>query len=85
MGALGNGAFSASEIPVAVEGVGGTGTLAGMTSLVDVGAGDAFSSYCAVLISGAVDWWGYGPDGKLGNGTFDRTGNEGSVIPVEVG
>ena len=48
---------------MAVEGVGGTGTLTGVTSLVSDGDG-----YCALLTSGGVDCWGNGADGELGNG-----------------
>jgi alpha-tubulin suppressor-like RCC1 family protein len=84
-GELGNGTFYntsspfGSATPVAVEGVGGTGTLAGVTSLVSGSV-----NYCALLTSGGVDCWGYGFDGDLGNGTFYRTGNDGSATPVEV-
>ena len=85
-GELGNGKFYntsspfGSATPVVVEGVGGTGTLTGVTSLVN-----GTDVYCSLLTSGGVDCWGYGPDGGLGNGTFYRTGNEGSATPVEVG
>jgi alpha-tubulin suppressor-like RCC1 family protein len=78
-GALGNGSYSNSATPVAVEGVGGIGTLTGVTSLFS-----GSDSYCALLTSGAVDCWGYGPDGELGNGTFYTTGNYGSPTPVQV-
>ena len=54
-GELGNGTFSESATPVAVEGVGGAGTLTGVTSLVGDGSG-----YCALLTSGEVDCWGLG-------------------------
>ena len=76
---LGNGSFSSSATPAAVEGIGGTGTLTGVTSLVSDSAG-----YCALLTSGEVDCWGYGYDGELGNGTFYTSGNEGSATPVAV-
>jgi alpha-tubulin suppressor-like RCC1 family protein len=78
-GALGNSSFSGSTTPVVVDGVGGTGTLTGVTSLVGGG-----HNYCARLISGGVDCWGYGDNGDLGNGTFYTTGNDGSATPVEV-
>ena len=83
-GQLGNGAFytsgnDGSDVPVAVKGVGGTGTLGGVTSLDSDGAG-----YCARLTSGNVDCWGGGNDGQLGNGTFYTTGDEGSAVPVAV-
>ena len=85
-GELGNGTFYntsspfGSSTPVEVEGVGGSGTLTGVTNLVSHSDG-----YCALLVSGGVDCWGYGPDGELGNGIRYTTGNEGSAMPVEVG
>ncbi len=80
-GALGNGTFSSSATPIPVEGVGGTGTLTGVASL----ASDGGSSYCALLESGAVDCWGWGDDGELGNGTFSTAANNhGSATPVQV-
>jgi hypothetical protein len=83
-GTLGDGNFYASSpfgtaTPVEVEGVGGTGTLTGVTSLVTDTTG-----YCALLTSGGVDCWGYGYDGELGNGIFYTTGSDGSATPVEV-
>ena len=83
-GELGNGTFYTSSpygsaVPVAVEGVGGTGTLTGVTSLIDDSG-----NYCALLISGAVDCWGYGAEGELGNGTFPGSPYYGSDTPVEV-
>ncbi len=83
-GELGNGTFYSSSpygsaVPVAVEGVGGTGTLTGVTSLV----GGTFG-YCALLISGGVDCWGYGEHGDLGNGTFYTSSPYGSATPVVV-
>ena len=83
-GQLGNGTFSDSASPVAVEAVGGTGTLTGVTSVVGDGYGSDGVSYCAVLASGGVDCWGYGSHGQLGNGTFYTTGGDGSAAPVEV-
>ena len=84
-GALGDGTFYTSSpygraIPVVVEGVGGTGTLTGVTSLV---GGE--NTFCALLTSGGVDGWGFGADGQLGDGTFYRTGNLGSATAVVVG
>lgn len=55
-----------SATPVAVEGVGGTGTLAEVTGLVD----NIDGGYCALLTSGEVDCWALGESGELGNGTF---------------
>ena len=72
--------FSDSATPVAVEGVGGTGTLEGVTNIT----GDWASSYCALLTSGGVVCWGDGNSGQLGNGTFYTSGNAGSATPVAV-
>ena len=74
-GALGNGSYGNSAIPVAVEGVGGVGTLSGATSLVS----DGDQGYCALLTTSAVDCWGDGSSGVLGNGSTD-----GSLVPVQV-
>ncbi len=49
---------------VHVKGVGGSGTLANVTNLVQNGAG-----YCALISSGGVDCWGANGEGALGNGT----------------
>jgi alpha-tubulin suppressor-like RCC1 family protein len=73
-GELGDGSYAESATPVAVRGVGGTGTLTGVASLGSDGQG-----VCAVLASGAVDCWGYGGDGELGDGSF-----AGSDVPVAV-
>jgi alpha-tubulin suppressor-like RCC1 family protein len=85
-GELGNGIFyttgkEGSATPVEVEGVGGTGTLTGVTNLIG-GAGG--TTYCALLTSSGVDCWGFGATGELGNGIYYTTGNEGSATPVEV-
>jgi alpha-tubulin suppressor-like RCC1 family protein len=80
-GQLGDGVDAASTTPVAVVGVGGPGELTGVAKVVGgIGAGD----YCALLISGGVDCWGYGYDGELGDGTFTTTGSAGSATPVAV-
>ena len=63
-GELGNNTITTSDFPVAVSGVGGSGTLGSVASLADEGD----LAYCAVLTSGAVDCWGYGLDGENGNG-----------------
>jgi alpha-tubulin suppressor-like RCC1 family protein len=75
-GQLGNGTFSGSSTPVQVEGVGGSGTLTGVTSLTT----DGYTyDMCAVLAAGGVDCWGANSYGQLGNGTFS-----GSDTPVQV-
>ena len=84
-GQLGNGTFytsghQGSAVPVAVKGLGGTGTLGPVANLT----GLTMYGYCAVLTSGKVDCWGYGPSGELGNGTFYTSGNNGSAVPVAV-
>ncbi len=84
-GQLGDGVFYTpadygSAVPVAVLGVGGSGTLAGMASL----AGSNDSSFCALLTSGGVDCWGFGKQGELGDGIHYKTGNLGSAVPVGV-
>ena len=78
-GELGNGGFSESTFPVAVEGVGGTGTLTAATSVVSDSIG-----YCALLSTGGVDCWGFGQDGELGNGDFYTSSPYGSAAPVAV-
>ena len=85
-GDLGNGNFyttgnPGSAVPVAVKGLGGTGILSGVASLTAEGG---YGGYCARLISGQVDCWGYGVNGQLGNGTFYTTGKQGSAVPVAV-
>ncbi|HUA96171.1 MAG TPA: hypothetical protein VMB82_11680, partial [Acidimicrobiales bacterium] len=75
-GALGNGANESSDVPVAVSGVGGTGTLSGVATVVN----DNSDTYCALLTSGAVDCWGSGTFGELGNGVNFQF----STVPVEV-
>jgi alpha-tubulin suppressor-like RCC1 family protein len=78
LGNLGNGTFysspDGSAVPVAVEGVGGTGTLSGVSNLVG-----GYLNNCAVLTSGGVDCWGSSQDGELGDGTFSK-----SATPVAV-
>ncbi len=82
-GELGNGTFENSDTPVAVDGVGGTGTLTGVTGLVG-GHFEEDGNYCALLSSGGVDCWGYGYDGNLGNGMFYTSSPYGSDTPVAV-
>ena len=79
-GGLGDGLFADSAVPVQVQDVAGDGgALSGVASL----ASDGLST-CAVLTSGAVDCWGYGPNGELGNGQFYASSPYGSAIPVQV-
>jgi alpha-tubulin suppressor-like RCC1 family protein len=80
-GQLGDGNFYTtapfgSDVPVAVEGVGGTGTLSGVVSLMDSGPGTTgggaglVDGHCALLNSGQVACWGRGEQGQLGHGAF---------------
>lgn len=65
-GQLGNGTgvfYDDVPGPVVGVGVGGTGTLSGVASLAY-----SHSSYCAALVSGQVDCWGFNETGDLGNG-----------------
>jgi alpha-tubulin suppressor-like RCC1 family protein len=73
--ALGNGTDDTSDVPVAVEGVGGTGTLTGVARLSAQG-----ETICAVLSSGGVDCWGEGSEGVLGAGPDVQW----STVPVAV-
>ena len=85
-GELGNGTFAnvGSAVPVAVKGVGATGTLGGVASLTaDAGNSDS-ADFCARLTSGNADCWGYGIVGELGDGVFYTSGNDGSAVPVAV-
>jgi alpha-tubulin suppressor-like RCC1 family protein len=65
-----------SDSPVAVEGVGGTGTLTGAANVTETDNGQTF---CATLTSGGVDCWGYGAEGQVGDGT-----TKSSDVPVAV-
>ncbi len=70
-----------SATPVQVVGVGDAGTLSGVASLATQGQ----EGYCALLTTSAVDCWGSGSFGQLGDGIF-YTGQEdyGSATPVQV-
>ena len=86
-GDLGDGMFYATTLggsatPVPVVGIGGSGTLTGVTALSS--GDDDDGGYCAVLSSGGVDCWGYGYFGELGDGTFYTTTHESSATPVPV-
>jgi alpha-tubulin suppressor-like RCC1 family protein len=78
-GQIGNGSKSGSLFPVAVEGIGGTGTLTGVTSLTGQDNG---TSICARLTSGKVVCWGEDSFGELGNGTTGLFND--SPFPVTV-
>ena len=83
-GMFGNGGTASSfATPVQVVDVGGSGTLGGVVSLAGNGSGVGTEAgrggFCALLISGGVDCWGYGADGELGNGTATT-----SATPVQV-
>ncbi len=82
-GELGNGSNTTSDTPVAVNGVGGTGTLTGIQSLAG-----GYHSYCAITSDGGgLDCWGFNNEGELGIGTNgpDECGDLGcSTVPVEV-
>jgi alpha-tubulin suppressor-like RCC1 family protein len=69
--------------PVQVLGVGGTGTLSDVSSLIaNTNGSEDFSDVCASLGSGGVDCWGNNTDGSLGSG---GNGNATpSNIPVAV-
>ena len=71
-GELGDGVISDAFTPVAIQGVGGVGSVIGVNTIV---GGDNYGSYgaystCADLNTGEVDCWGYGGDGELGNGAI---------------
>jgi hypothetical protein len=65
-GQLGGGVLAGSPFPEVVKGTGGTGTLAGVTSLTGLDNG---TNICARLTSGKTDCWGEDSWGELGNGT----------------
>jgi alpha-tubulin suppressor-like RCC1 family protein len=73
-GELGNGQFSDSATPVQVQAVSGNGALSAVSSMTSDQDG-----FCALLASGAVDCWGNGTYGILGDGQFSD-----SATPVQV-
>ncbi len=86
-GQLGDGKFyttgnERSDVPVAVKGVGGTGTLTGVASM-DTSSANGHTTYCAVLTSGGVDCWGYASAGQLGDGV-NHGATQGTDVPVAV-
>jgi hypothetical protein len=52
--------------PDRVVGVGGIGTLSGVSSLT---GGEASDTFCALLTSSGVDCWGLNDSGQVGNGS----------------
>jgi hypothetical protein len=77
-GQLGDGSMANSPTPVAVEGIGGTGTLSNVSEMT--GSGD--SNYCALLGTGEVDCWGDGSTGGLGDASFDQSSVPQAVVGV---
>ncbi len=86
-GVCGQIALPCTKTPVAVKGVGGSGTLANVASITpDVGG------WCALLTTGAVDCWGDNTFAQVGNGatTGPQTCTENSnqfpcaTTPVQV-
>jgi alpha-tubulin suppressor-like RCC1 family protein len=75
LGGLGNGQFSNSATPVPVLGVGGSGLLSGVTTMMGDGSGT-----CALLDTHRVNCWGAGGQGNLGNGKYPNS----SATPVQV-
>jgi alpha-tubulin suppressor-like RCC1 family protein len=79
-GALGNGEFAVSPVPVQVVGL-ETGV-----SVVSAGAG----SVSAIKTDGSVVTWGFAADGELGNGSAESDsstaagGGGASTVPVKV-
>jgi alpha-tubulin suppressor-like RCC1 family protein len=73
-GQLGNNSTTNSNVPVQVEGVGGSGLLSGIASI----AASGFDT-CALSTAGAVYCWGYNGAGQLGNNSTTQ-----SNVPVQV-
>ena len=67
-GQLGNGAAENADLPVSVEGVGGSGLLHNVTKI-----SGHFLSFCAQLASGGLDCWGLSTFGQLGDGTYSES------------
>jgi alpha-tubulin suppressor-like RCC1 family protein len=73
-GQLGNNSTTGSNVPVQVEGVGGSGLLSGIAS---ISAGDDHT--CALSATGRIDCWGFNGEGNLGNNSTTY-----SYVPIEV-
>jgi titin len=73
-GQLGDGTTTTRLKPVSVTGVGGTGTLSGISAISSAGV-----TMCALQVSGGVVCWGYNDHGALGDGTTTTRFN-----PVQV-
>ena len=73
-GEIGNNSTANSNVPVQVEGVGGSGVLSGIASIA-AGADHT----CAVSTTGAVYCWGGNAFGELGNNSTTE-----SNVPVQV-
>lgn len=76
-GQLGDGTYASSSTPVAVKGVGGFGTLAGVTA---VAAGGIHT--CALTSSGGVDCWGFGGAGARTPFAVPGVGGSGTLSGV---
>ena len=72
VGQLGDGATTSSDVPVAVS---------GLTDAAAV-AGDGANSYCAVLATEAVECWGAGGSGQLGNGAASDSSSPVTAAPM---
>jgi signal peptidase I len=75
VGQLGNNTGSNSTVPVQVTGVGGSGTLSGLTAV-----GSGMDHACAVGAAGAVYCWGEGSAGQLGNGATSDSQHPKQVV-----
>lgn len=64
-----------STVPVSVHGVGAAATLGGVVALTG-----SIATFCTVVTTGAVDCWGSGYGGVLGNGS-----NASSDVPLTAG
>ncbi len=78
-GQLGTGNGTASKTPVSVVDQAGTGTLAGITQ---ISSGDEFT--CALNGSGALQCWGFGDYGELGDTKFSTSATPLTVKSSEV-